>query len=459
MANDRFARLMGLLISAGAGGFAVGAPDLIGGDLTTPTVWGTVSGTTAYSFGAGHCNVGTSELSVVQASNQHYVFTENLFRYSVVDGSGRFEQIGQGWVFHSFCSLQSAMCSTCAPACAGCCERLGVGCSDTNSASRVGQSSQLGPRWEVNPSTGAFSFPFSSPGAGMLAGRVQVSQAALDPALNPGAAYFAELAEVAPDDAAAGNQDNNASYRRFNVGVLGVNGYPLVVSGATVRQQSAINAWAAQDAGVGSVIHSTNSSVGRFSVASSATPLGGGVWHYEYAVYNMNSDRAGGSFSVPVPAGVTVTNIGFHDVDYHSAGNPYDATDWAWVRNASDVTWQTTSFSVNPNANALRWGTLYNFRFDANTGPALNASVTLGLFKPGTPSDLTIAGMKAPVPPPPTCAGDANADSRIDGADLSVLLGNFNGPAAGPAFGDFNADGQCNGADLSVLLGVFGSAC
>lgn len=59
-------------------------------------------------------------------------------------------------------------------------------------------------------------------------------------------------------------------------------------------------------------------------------------------------------------------------------------------------------------------------------------------------------------PAPPSCPADANADGRTDAADLSVLLGNFGGPASGPGTGDFNNDGVCNSADLSVLLANFG---
>lgn len=62
-------------------------------------------------------------------------------------------------------------------------------------------------------------------------------------------------------------------------------------------------------------------------------------------------------------------------------------------------------------------------------------------------------------PPLPTCPGDANADGVVNGADLSVLLGNFGLAGAGPEFGDFNGDGFCNGADLSVLLSQFGVTC
>ncbi len=62
---------------------------------------------------------------------------------------------------------------------------------------------------------------------------------------------------------------------------------------------------------------------------------------------------------------------------------------------------------------------------------------------------------------PPECAGDANGDLVVNGADLSVLLGQFGtsvtpGPGSGA---DFNGDGVVNGADLSVLLGAFGSGC
>ncbi len=61
--------------------------------------------------------------------------------------------------------------------------------------------------------------------------------------------------------------------------------------------------------------------------------------------------------------------------------------------------------------------------------------------------------------PPEPCAGDTNGDNMVNGADLSVLLGQF-GQAVTPGTGaDFNGDGLVNGADLSVLLGRFGTAC
>lgn len=55
-----------------------------------------------------------------------------------------------------------------------------------------------------------------------------------------------------------------------------------------------------------------------------------------------------------------------------------------------------------------------------------------------------------------TKAGDINFDGSVNGADLSVLLGEF-GQTTGLPAADLNCDGAVNGADLSVLLANFGS--
>ena len=107
----------------------------------------------------------------------------------------------------------------------------------------------------------------------------------------------------------------------------------------------------------------------RFIVSAKATSLGGGLYHYEYAVYNHNANRSGGSFSIPHGPGVNITNIGFHAPFSHS-GEPYDNTAWTSAVGA-DRGHLLRPSPVNPaeNTNAIRWGTLYNFRFDANIAP------------------------------------------------------------------------------------------
>ena len=53
---------------------------------------------------------------------------------------------------------------------------------------------------------------------------------------------------------------------------------------------------------------------------------------------------------------------------------------------------------------------------------------------------------------PTSAAADLNGDCRIDGADLSLLLGNW-GLANANAQGDLNHDGRVDGVDLGLLLG------
>ncbi len=91
---------------------------------------------------------------------------------------------------------------------------------------------------------------------------------------------------------------------------------------------------------------------------------------------------------MPLTPGGIVTNVGFHDISYHS-GEPYSSADWSIQVLADRVEWASDTFANDTNANALRWGTLYNFRFDANIAPGDDAA-TLTFFKPGTPDSLDV---------------------------------------------------------------------
>ena len=135
-----------------------------------------------------------------------------------------------------------------------------------------------------------------------------------------------------------------------------------------------------------------------------------GVWHYEYAFYNENLDRAIQSFSVPFGPGVNISNIGFHappqepgwanDGTFNNQG--YSSTPWTVTQAPDSITWNTETFAQNQNANAIRWGTLYNFRFDADQPPQ-SANATVGYFKTGSPMMVAIqapAGGATPTPTP-----------------------------------------------------------
>ena len=135
-----------------------------------------------------------------------------------------------------------------------------------------------------------------------------------------------------------------------------------------------------------------------------------GVWHYEYAVYNENLDRGIQSFNVPLIPGVNISNIGFHappqepgwpnDGTQNNQG--YSGTPWTVTQESGSITWNTETFAQNQNANAIRWGTLYNFRFDADQPPQ-SANATVGYFKTGSPMMVAIqtpAGGATPTPTP-----------------------------------------------------------
>ena len=104
--------------------------------------------------------------------------------------------------------------------------------------------------------------------------------------------------------------------------------------GSTVRQQAAISAW------TGATIVNIEPAPGIDGVGMigyKVTNPSAGVWHYEYAIYNQNLDRAIQSFRVPSGAGVTLSNVGFHAPPQHpgwtfdgTVGNTgYSSTPWA----------------------------------------------------------------------------------------------------------------------------------
>jgi hypothetical protein len=376
----------------------MGQADVICGALTGggfqpggngPLLQGRVGDIVAYSVGTTSCNIGTTNLNWFQSgADRHPLIINNIYRVN----NGAIEQVGVSWVKHGFCALQQTLCGSCNAVCGGCCSQLGVGCSDPYSASLNGSQTGIGPRFEINPATGTYPWPFTTAGqAGdNIYKRIQVHVDDLNPALNDGALYFVEGQYVAKDDADAGNANNNATYRPIVVGpedpFSGT--WFLNFAGDNVREFPAIFGWQAADPNVELVAVDVPGD-GRFWVGANVTENGDGTWHYEYAIFNLNSDRAAASFAVPAGAGTA--NVGFKDVDYHS-GEPWDMTDWT-ASEGGELTWTNgATFASNPQANAIRWGTLYNFRFDSASAPE-SGSATIGLFKPdaGQPDAVSFA--------------------------------------------------------------------
>jgi len=364
-------------------------PDVICGDVSDATDYNISGGMDAVALGTTSCNVGNALLNWFSGTVNHPLMGGQVYKYKVVNGSGRFESLGQSWLKHAFTALQGNLCCTnCTSSGTG--SKLGIGCSDPYGGSLNGSQGSLGPKYQVNPHTGTYNASPPHPSGGNN-GRIQMLLSELEPS-SASVRYFGQMTYVALDDAQANNSDNNISWRELSCTTgTATAGYNFGEINPTVRMQAGIYAWKVADPAV----TITQISVPEGSAApydgeakvylgSRVTNLGGGVWHYEYALYNQNSERAIGSFSVPCPAGNTVTNIGFRDVPYLGGdgvgGVNQDGTDWPGTFAAGAVSWATVPFNSNNNSNALRWETTYNFRFDSNAAP-VNGSVTLGQYK------------------------------------------------------------------------------
>ena len=204
---------------------------------------------------------------------------------------------------------------------------------------------------------------------------------------------------------------NNASYRQYSVS--GTTSFSFSPVGNTVRMLAAIWAW------TGATVNRLEPDPGNdgfWFMGYKVTSPSAGVWHYEYALYNMNLDRAIQSFSMPLGPGVNISNIDFHappqepgwsnDGTFNNQG--YSSTPWTVTQTADSITWNTETFAQNQNANAIRWGTLYNFRFDADQPPQ-SVNATVGYFKTGSPMMVAIqapagAGTPSPTPTPTSAA-------------------------------------------------------
>jgi hypothetical protein len=303
---------------------------------------------------------------------------------------------------HGFFALQNNACSFgCTPGSGGG-THLGAGCSNADSAGINAGQSNLGSRAWVNPFTGVFPSTADNHTGHTHTGtthRILVEGNDLNTTMNPGATYYAEAQLVTPHEYAwcqsnpgQCNMYNNVSYRQFSVS--GTTHFTFSPVGSTVRSQPAIFAW------TGATINKIEPDSGNDGIAFigyKVTNPSAGVWHYEYAIYNENLDRAIQSFAIPT--GRRIRNIGFHappqepgwarDGTVGNAG--YSSTPWTSVVTGGSLTWSCETVAQNPNANAIRWGTLYNFRFDSNRPPQ-NEFAVIGFFKTGVPFTSPIQG-------------------------------------------------------------------
>jgi hypothetical protein len=405
----------------------VAGPDVIVGDVEDVEQFDAPVGTqVGLIIGTDSCNNGDQPVDWFGLpSNDHPVVPQNLYRMSGgANNDELFEQIGQSWMKHTFLALEESICGTCNITGCETGTHLCPGCSDPYVSSLNGDQNSLGSRAWINPFTGYFpSGDTANDHSGHVhngvSHRILVETSDVMPAGNPGATYFGEAAYISPYEytwcqshPGECNMFNNFSYRQFSVSG-GPEFFTFTPVTSTVQMQPAIQAWAATGATVNQIEPDPGND-GIFFVGYKVTNPNPGLWHYEYAIFNMNLDRAIQSFQVFFPRDPpSLTNVGFHAPPQHpgwaqdgtlgDAG--YSSTPWSndYQFGNTSITWNTETFAQNQNANAIRWGTLYNFRFDSDARPVFGTA-NIGFFKTGAPVSAQVL---APAPvlltgtPPP----------------------------------------------------------
>ncbi|MGH7131011.1 MAG: GC-type dockerin domain-anchored protein [Phycisphaerales bacterium] len=436
---------------------------------------GTIIG---YSVGSITCNHGDMPMAASPNGTIRPLMSQEMYRYKSYTAPGggtysRFEQIGQGWVKWIGIPVNgtSSTCGTCIGGGAG---FMGVNCSDVYSSAFNGPGG-MAKRSIINATTGYLS---GTRGGGTAEANIntRLQVLASDVAGQPaGTRYYVESVHLLPHDAAyvrpgqtvAVNAMNNAASQEINL--AGGTGTPALM-GSGNQQVPAITRWRDLDSSVtlitadhddtpnpdpnfpGTFIRS------RFYVAAKVTALPAGQYRYEYAVYNLNSDRSGGAFTIPLPGGAAFTDFAFRHAPSHS-GEAYSNAAWTTTRQGNSITFSTEKHADNTNANAIRWGSLYNFGFTTDVAPTTGLG-TIALFKPGA-----LGSIIAPAIPVPTvCVPDVNADDSLTADDVIAFLNAFFGTNLAVADiatlgGGPLPDGRLTADDLVFFLASFFAGC
>jgi hypothetical protein len=326
-------------------------------------------------------NVGTTEVPWYSKfsgifppynNDQHPQLVWNMYRLA----NGALEQIGVSPLKHAFLTLNTN-CSCPAG------NILWVGCEDTYGTGTNDSLSSLGPRSEVNAHTGIWKrcgsifdvncdgTPNSPPPrAGSMDRRMAVAESDLQQA---GATYYVDAWYIVRDDT---NIFNTMGWRAVTPTAGSTWTFALDPGFST---GSVLDKWinpASPGPNAQSIAIDTPS--GTLRLAVRATEVGGGRWHYEYALMNFDFDPQVRHFSVPLPAGATATNLAFHDPDQDPSN------DWVGTAANGSIAW-----SAPNSAAGQRFSTLINFRFDVNAVPSPPDGVSAGLVATDPEAKLT----------------------------------------------------------------------
>lgn len=331
------------------------------------------NGEAGFMIGHSHANCGAVNIPWV-ANGPGGTMTDTYPRIAFLltrESGGRMVQItGKSFCKHSMTPFNFTT-GPCLP-----CNVTGgnfffTGCSDTYGSGTNASQYNLGPTTEINPwlgtwhSTGSY-FDQGDPavsGAAALDnvrsldfnmvsafGPIKNMMIVRESELVAGSTYYAQVHANYQGEAAANRGDNVVSRGvsiAWNGSSWSTNTTAASISGSVLAR------WQGSTMAMGG----NGQDDGRFEVAVKVTGPVAGLWHYEYAIHNVDNDRGGASLRIPVDPGATVQNVGFHDID----GNPLN--DWTFTQGQTEL-----QFGATAN-NPLDWNTIYNVWFDCSVAP------------------------------------------------------------------------------------------
>ncbi|MBX3355419.1 MAG: hypothetical protein KF724_06945 [Phycisphaeraceae bacterium] len=208
--------------------------------------------------------------------------------------------------------------------------------------------------------------------------------------------------------------------------------------------------------------------------ASSATVWSSPVGNGSLRSFSSNNWTAGDTYTF------TTSSLGYGDLEFgwsqtRSNTGPADfVVEWSAGGNGDEEVWFAL---LEYDIPVITWSSI-NFNAGSVFGPIklpaeandlevlrirLRSLVTTAAAGTNRIDDIIVVGTSTSGPPVCVENPDQSGDGCVNGADIAVVLGNWNPVEAGEpgAPGDVNCDGLVNGADIAVILGSWltGSNC
>ncbi|MEC7583103.1 MAG: hypothetical protein VYE77_02185 [Planctomycetota bacterium] len=408
-------------------------------NISAPTYWGRQgspypNGEIGFSAANYMCNSGSVDI-VWQAAmaEDHPMFGFMVTRLA----DDRMVQISdRSFCKHAFTSINGNQgpCTPCQNPNNG--SLMGIGCYDVYSAGNNADRFWLGPADEINPWLGTWTAvgsyfdqgdpnvgaPQNSDGARSLTSSMTTT-GAMGPVKNrvtlqeqdlewPNADYFYMVHLLHRGEPVA-NRGNNLLTRQLSLSWTGSSWNESNV--APAQTGSPLNQWPGAQVNLAG----NGTDDGRIAVAVKVTPTTGGMYHYEYAVHNIDNHRGAASFRIPVCDAAEIQNLGFRDIDADSLN------EWTATVSSGEI-----AFTAPAN-NPLKWNMMFNFWFDSDAAPvAGDATFDQALIGPGAlsftvptefPGDMPTVNMGPGCGTPVVNLG-ANSSPTIPNSSFALVI-------------------------------------